>query len=264
MFDPYYIPSLQEELPVENIMLTPRRDRIPSPDDRLTKQPICRLQSLARVGSIYVESIIPTYRIGSAGQDGKMFIWEFSDSDLHSTPSNPFRLTLTTSVTPPLNGASCMNGDPNRGFINSTSDPEGDELGGENSNRKNKKLKDAKKPVKKRPKGSSSPLPARRDLQDSQSHIAPCSQVNRLEPVLEKSICEDRLTCIHFDKKLVVVTSHCNRIVCWDRPVKETASGLKEPINEVRNNFITNLYISSGNTKIPSNKLMGIYTMPSY
>ena len=232
MFDPHYIPSLPEELPAENILLSPRRDRIPSPDDRLSKLPLCRLQSLARVGSIYVESIIPTYRIGSAGQDGKMFIWEFSDSDLQPPATNPFRPTLTSSsVTPPPNGASCMNGEPNRGFINSASDPEADELGMESSNRKNKKPKDAKKPVKKRPKGSFSPLPTRHELQDSQSCLIPCSQVNRLEPVVEKFICEDRLTSIHFDKNLIIVTSHCNRIVCWNRPVK--ASDLQKPINEV-------------------------------
>ena len=130
-----------------------------------------------------------------------------------------------------------MNGESKRAFLNSASDPEADELGMDSSNRKNKKPKDAKKPIKKRPRGPSSPLSTRAELQDSQPYQTTCSQVNRLEPVLEKFICEDRLTDIHFDKKLVVVTSHCNRIVCWDRPARETASDLKEPINEVSLQF---------------------------
>ena len=238
MFDHYYIPTNPDVATSDNLTLPTCRDRIPSPDYRFSKPPLCRLQSLARVGSIYVESIPPTYRLGSVGQDGKFFIWEFSDNDLKPpvVSMSPRRVLAPSPVSRPTNGASCMNGDlnnePNKDaiFINSLSDGEVDGAGLDNSERRNKKSKENNKFVKKGAKTSYIP-PADTQL-DTQPFIPP-QVVNRLEPVMEKSIYEDRLTAVHFDKNFIFVSSYCGHILCWERPGKETDAEAREPTKEV-------------------------------
>ena len=235
-FDPYYVPNTPEVVPCQKSLFPPRADPA-SPERRAShKSGISRLQSLARVESIYVENIIPTYRLGSIGQDGRFFIWEFSDTDLQTPAPNPPH--LPTPVTPPPNGAQAMNGDAaslseaGKAFINSTSDGEVEDTNSEQSEKRTKKQRDGRKGSKKKQKSSTSPLPTPpssfEDLEGPLSHTL----VNRLEPVLEKFVYEDRLTSIGFEKRFIIVSSHCGRIVCWERPVKEIPADTKEP-NEV-------------------------------
>ena len=238
MFDPYYIPTNPDIERGDSLTLPTCRERIPSPDYRFSKPPLCRLQSLARVGSIYVESIAPTYRLGSVGQDGKFFIWEFSDDDLKPpvVSMSPRRVLAPPPANEPQNGASCMNGDlinePNKDaiFVNSISNGEVDGAGLDNSERGNKKSKENKKFVK---KSAKSPYIPPSDSQLDTQPYTPPQVVNRLEPVVEKSTYEDRLTAVHFDKNFIFVSSYCGRVLCWQRPGRETGTDAKEPVKEV-------------------------------
>ncbi|KAI6657580.1 WD repeat-containing protein 20 isoform X1 [Oopsacas minuta] len=240
MFDPFYIPTNPGNDPSDNFLLSAGRERNPSPDDRPSKTPLCRLQSLARVSSLYPE-IAPTYRLGSVGQDGKFFLWEFSDDDLKPSVVNisPRRVSAPSPVLPYPNGASCMNGESNKDhpFINSASDIEVEDHGIDNSDRRNKS-KDKKKPVKNRSKVSHSPILPPTDLCETQPHPSSSQVVSRLEPVVEKSIFDDRLTSIHFDKNFIFVSSYCGRILCWERPVKESVIDVKEQVKEPLENHV--------------------------